>query len=128
MTFGRLPLHERLPVLGTTLRRNTTLIEVLTRAAAPDPPGWYFTAGCVCQTVWNVVTVRAAFHDLPSVVEIRNEARVHLWYEPQFGVPCPPYDSAEAATDSFAATTCCVGVRLEADQSCPPSRRPGGRR
>jgi hypothetical protein len=32
----------------------------------------------------------AAFRDLPVAVEIRNEARVHLWYEGRFGVPCAP--------------------------------------
>lgn len=55
------------------------------------------------------------FGDLPAVVEIRNEARVHLWYEERFGAPCPPHPSTEAAIDSFAATTCCLGVRLEGD-------------
>jgi hypothetical protein len=53
-----------------------------------------------------------AFRDLPVTVEIRNEARVHLWYEDHFGVPCPPHTSTEAAIDSFAATTCCLGIRL----------------
>src|SRR5437899_2581741 len=51
------------------------------------------------------------FTDLPGVVEIRNEARVHLWYEDHFGIPCAPYDSTESAIDSFAATTCCLVVR-----------------
>ena len=60
---------------------------------------------------------REAYADLPSKpeVEIRNEARVHLWYEQKFGTPCPPYDSVEAAIDSFAATTCCLAVRLKED-------------
>jgi len=58
---------------------------------------------------------REVFGGLPAEVEIRNEARVHLWYEDKFGVPCPPYRSTEAAIDSFAATTCCLGVRLERD-------------
>jgi uncharacterized protein len=57
------------------------------------------------------------FAGLPAPVEIRNQARVHLWYEPKFGVPCPPYTSTEAAIDTFEATTACLGVRLE----------PGGR-
>ncbi|MET9629809.1 nucleotidyltransferase family protein [Lentzea sp. NPDC006480] len=39
---------------------------------------------------------------------------MHLWYEDRFGVPCEPHTSTEAAIDSFAATTCCVGVRLGA--------------
>ncbi|MCD0481061.1 nucleotidyltransferase family protein [Streptacidiphilus sp. ASG 303] len=54
-----------------------------------------------------------AFGGLTAEVEVRNEARVHLWYEERFGVPCAPHGSTEAAIDSFAATTCCVGVRLE---------------
>ncbi|MGW4021517.1 nucleotidyltransferase family protein [Streptomyces sp. NPDC005009] len=147
--IGRLPLNEQLAALQSTLSRNETLLEVLGRTAALGLPGWYLTAGCLFQTVWNVVTgrpptegikdydvfyfddrdlsweaedavIRAAaktFADLPAEVEIRNEARVHLWYERKFGIPCPPYTSTEAAIDSFAATTCCLGVRLE----------PGGR-
>jgi hypothetical protein len=54
------------------------------------------------------------FADQPVEVELRNEARVHLWYEQKFKAPCDPYDSTEAAIDSFAATTCAVGIRLEA--------------
>ncbi|MGC0375783.1 nucleotidyltransferase family protein [Streptomyces sp. SAI-229] len=147
--IGRLPLDEQLAALKSTLSRNETLLEVLDRTAVLDLPGWYLTAGCLFQTVWNVVTgrpptegikdydvfyfddrdlsweaedavIRAAaeaFADLPAEVEIRNEARVHLWYERKFGVACPPYTSTEAAIDNFAATTCCLGVRLE----------PGGR-
>lgn len=52
---------------------------------------------------------------MPAEVEVRNEARVHLWYKRKFGVACVPYPSAEAAIDSFAATTCCLGIRLEPD-------------
>lgn len=53
------------------------------------------------------------FTDLSIPVEIRNQARVHLWYEDKFGVPCPSHTSVEAAIDSFEATTCCLGVRVE---------------
>ncbi|MGC5394142.1 nucleotidyltransferase family protein [Streptomyces sp. DT20] len=58
---------------------------------------------------------REAFAGLAAEVEIRNEARVHLWYEEKFGVPCAPHTSTESAIDCFAATTCCLGVRLEPD-------------
>lgn len=143
--IGRLPLDEQADALRATLARNELLMEVLARAARLDLPGWYLTAGCLVQTVWNVVTGREpsagikdydlfyfddsdlsweaendviqsgerAFDGLPAVVEIRNEARVHLWYENHFGVPCAPYTSTEAAIDSFAATTCCLGVRAD---------------
>ncbi len=118
----RLPLDEQLAALQDTLSRNETLLEVLNRTATLDLPGWYLTAGCLFQTVWNVATgrppaegikdydvfyfddgdlswesedkvIRAAadvFADLPADVEVRNEARVHLWYERKFGVPCAP--------------------------------------
>lgn len=58
---------------------------------------------------------KEVFGGLPAEVEIRNEARVHLWYEQKFEVPCAPHESTESAIDCFATTTCCVGVRLEAD-------------
>lgn len=135
--------------LRATLSHNPVLLDVLERAATLELPGWYLTAGCVFQTVWNVGTGREPTagirdHDLfyfddadlsweaedrvirtgrevfagsGAEVEIRNEARVHLWYEEKFGVPCPPYPSTEAAIDSFAATACCLGIRLD---------RPGG--
>jgi uncharacterized protein len=145
--LGGLPLDQQLTSLRTVLSRNEVLTEVLERAATLDLPGWYVTAGCLYQTVWNVVTgrvptsgikdydilyfddsdlswesedavIRAGreiFGELPVEVDIHNEARVHLWYEEKFGVPCAPYDSTEAGIDSFPATTCCLGVRLEAD-------------
>ncbi|WP_330434266.1 nucleotidyltransferase family protein [Streptomyces sp. NBC_00825] len=145
--LGRLPLVEQLDGLRSVLSRNEVLTDVMTRAATLELPGWYVTAGCLFQTVWNVVTDRPptsgikdydifyfdgtdlsweaedvvikagqeVFAGLPAEVEIRNEARVHLWYEQKFGVPCPPHDSTEAAIDSFAATTCCLGVRLDRD-------------
>ena len=145
MQLSRLPMDEQIEALRDILSRNTVLTNVLARAAELGLPGWYLTAGCVFQTVWNVVTDRPAadgildydlfyfdasdlswdaedtviqagraqFADIPATVEIRNEARVHLWYEQKFGVPCQAYPSTEAAIDSFAATTCCVGVRAE---------------
>jgi len=141
--ISRLPVDEQLDAFRQVLRGNDVLVEVLDRAAALDLPGWYLTAGCVFQTVWNAVTGRAptngiadydlfyfdatdlswaaedavirsaAFAGVAAEVQVRNEARVHLWYERRFGVPCPPYTSTEAAIDSFASTTCCLGVRLE---------------
>ena len=45
----------------------------------------------------------AAFADLGAEVEVRNQARVHLWYEDHFGVPCAPLPSSAAAVDTYAA-------------------------
>jgi uncharacterized protein len=59
------------------------------------------------------VISRAAelFADLDARIEVRNEARVHLWYEDKFGVSCPRYDSTEAAIRSFPSTSSCFGIR-----------------
>jgi hypothetical protein len=144
MRISRLPLDEQPAAVCAVLEGNATLTGVLGRARALGLPGWWVAAGAVAQTIWNHVTGRApeygirdydliyydpsdlsweaedkavragraAFGDVP--VEIRNEARVHLWYERRFGLPCPPYDSAEDAIDTFPSTTCSLGVRLTA--------------
>lgn len=56
--LGRLPLVEQLDGLRSVLSQNEVLTDVMTRAATMELPGWYVTAGCLFQTVWNVVTGR----------------------------------------------------------------------
>lgn len=61
--------------------------------------------------------IRAAavrFDGLPVPVEIRNEARVHLWFEQRFGQSYPRLSSAAQALEYFAARTHAVGLRLDA--------------
>ena len=41
---------------GSSGGGDPTLVEVLSRAAALTLPDWYLVAGCLYQTVWNVVT------------------------------------------------------------------------
>jgi len=70
-------------------------------------------------TSWNAedaVIRRGAelFGDLPLPVEIRNEARVHLWYTDRFGTPAPPFRDCADAIDAFAAVCCCYGVTVDA--------------
>ncbi|USQ96897.1 nucleotidyltransferase family protein [Caulobacter sp. RL271] len=64
--------------------------------------------------------VAAAFEPpLRDLVEVRNQARVHLWFEKKFGAdePYPPLEDSAAALKRFVATAFCVGVRLEKDDS-----------
>lgn len=149
MSAGLLAVDEQVAAFEDALRQNQALLRVLDGAAGMGLPGWYLVAGCLYQTVWNVVTGQPpqagivdydlayfdgsdlsweaedsvirdgheVFAGLPAPVQIRNQARVHLWYEEKFGVPCPPHTSAEAAISTFEATTACLGVRAE----------PGGR-
>ncbi len=52
---------------------------------------------------------------LDRLVEVRNQARVHLWFEDRFGEAYAPLsDSAEALT-RFTTTMFAVGARLDPD-------------
>src|SRR5437763_7070806 len=122
------------------------LLSVLRELALPQ---WRLVAGCLHQTVWNVLTgrprgtgindydviyfddgdlswsaedavirrVAAATEACVSPVEVRNQARVHLWFEERFGTPYPPLASADQSIARYASIAHAVGVRLE----------PGGR-
>jgi len=50
---------------------------------------------------------------LRELVEVRNQARVHLWFEGKFGEPYAPLTHTAEALERFTSTTFSVGVRLE---------------
>lgn len=56
------------------------------------------------------------FPDQPPV-EIRNQARVHLWYEHHFGEAYPALGKSTDAIDRFASKTHCIGLRLRKDDT-----------
>jgi hypothetical protein len=49
------------------------------------------------------------------MVEVRNQARVHLWFEEKFGEAYGPLSCTAEALERFASATFAVGVRLESD-------------
>lgn len=53
------------------------------------------------------------FAGLPLPVQLRNQARVHLWYPERFGEAYPPLASSCEAIDRFASLTHSVGARLD---------------
>jgi len=52
--------------------------------------------------------VALAFNGLAPEAAVRNQAWVHLWYRSRFGRDCPRYGSAEAAIETFPATSSCA--------------------
>jgi hypothetical protein len=58
---------------------------------------------------------RALFADLGVDVEIRNQARVHLWYAEKFGIAYPPLRSSCEGIDRFLARACMVGLQPGAE-------------
>jgi hypothetical protein len=51
------------------------------------------------------------FADLGIAVEVRNQARVHLWYGEKFGVPYPPLTRSTDGIDRFLMHNAQVGIR-----------------
>jgi uncharacterized protein len=58
--------------------------------------------------------IQKRFAHIPIAIDVRNEARVHLWYEQKFGYAIKAYGSSEEAIDTFPITAGCVGIRKEA--------------
>jgi len=128
------------------IRSDGDLMDLLERIRRLYLPQWRLVAGCLYQTVWNVLTGRErgigiqdydliyfddedlswdaedavirrvgdATSGCVGPVEVRNQARVHLWFESRFGIPYPPLHCADEALERYASVVHAVGVRLEA--------------
>jgi hypothetical protein len=55
--------------------------------------------------------IQKAFTDLPVWLDVKNEARVHLWYQAKFGYSIAPYISTADAITTFPTTATAVGLR-----------------
>jgi hypothetical protein len=129
------------------VRADPDLSRLLCAARDLALPQWRVVAGCLYQTVWNVLAdrpartgikdydlvyfddtdlsweaedhvvrrVEARISNLPAPVEVRNQARVHLWFKQRFGVDYPPLRSADDGLTRYASVVHAIGVRLEAD-------------
>jgi hypothetical protein len=79
----------------------------------------YFDASDISYEAEDAVIrrVKAAFEEpLRSTVEVRNQARVHLWFEAKFGEAYEPLSCTAEALQRFTSPTFAVGVRLEPDE------------
>lgn len=78
----------------------------------------YYDAADTSYEAEDVVIRRVAAVFAPplrDLVEVRNQARVHLWFEGKFGEPYAPLTRTEDALERFVSPLFAVGVRLEAD-------------
>jgi hypothetical protein len=53
----------------------------------------------------------AAFAGIDAEIQVRNQARVHLWYPEKFGRPYPPLANTPEALTRFLAPCCAVALR-----------------
>ncbi|KQY71043.1 MULTISPECIES: nucleotidyltransferase family protein [unclassified Brevundimonas] len=62
--------------------------------------------------------VAAAFDEpFRSTVEVRNQARVPIWFPAHFGEPYDPLSGTDEALERFVAPAFAIGVRLEKDDA-----------
>jgi uncharacterized protein len=141
------PPQEQLRRFETIIRGDPDLMRLLASIRGVQLPQWRLVAGCLYQTVWNVLTGRergtgikdydliyfddsdlswaaedrvirrigSATRDCVGPVEVRNQARVHLWFESRFGTAYPRLNSADEAIGRYASIVHAIGVRLEDD-------------
>ncbi|MEM7502694.1 MAG: nucleotidyltransferase family protein [Pseudomonadota bacterium] len=55
--------------------------------------------------------VESLFRDVAFRLDVKNEARVHLWYERKFGVGISPYPDVASAIETFPTTVGAIGLR-----------------
>jgi len=65
--------------------------------------------------------VRMLTADLGVTVEIKNQARVHLWYEQRFGSPYPQLGCARDGIDRYLISCTCVGIDVASGELYAPN-------
>ncbi len=131
-------------ILKNLILRNNLLQTILSRSWQLRLPNWYLGAGCIAQTVWNMLhayspeenikdidiayydpdlsyegedkhirAVGTLLGDIPIELDVKNQARVHLWFKDRFGYEIEPYKCIEEAITSWPTTSTCVGVRIQ---------------
>lgn len=117
-------LLERLPKLGLPQCWLTAgcLFQTVWNLRSGHPPEWgikdydvfYFDASDISWEAEDAIIKRAngLFDDFDITVELRNQARVHLWYPKKFGRPYPQLKCATDGIDRFLISCTCVGVEV----------------
>jgi hypothetical protein len=59
----------------------------------------------------HATRIREAFPHLPVRIDVKNEARVHLWYAAKFGYAIAPYTSTIDAITTFPTTATAIGLQ-----------------
>lgn len=112
---------SRLPSLGLNQCMLTAgcLFQAVWNHHSQLPPAWgvkdydvfYFDKDLTWEAENEVIhSTRQLFQDLDVDVEIKNQARVHLWYSQRFGRPYPQLQSAKDGIDRYLIAGTCIGL------------------
>jgi uncharacterized protein len=124
---------------------NRAILERLPDLGVSDA---WLVSGALFQTVWNGLTGRAPTYGIRDYdifyfdpdttwdaedavirraktlfgdveIEVRNQARVHIWYAEKFGTPYPPLGKATDGIDRFLMPCAMVGLNAAGDLYAP---------
>lgn len=124
-------LIQRLPALGLSQCALVAgcLFQAVWNQQAQQPPGWgikdydvfYFDTDLSWEAEDAVIQhANSLFKDLDAEIEIRNQARVHLWYGEHFGRPYPQLQSTRDGIDRYLIAGTCIGLELETGEVYAP--------
>lgn len=135
-------LRVQTMILKRIIMKNSNIKYLLELIDRLDIPNCYIGAGCINQTVFNyyhgydldygindydivyydsdtsyeaedkIIKLISSNVDRNIKLDIKNQARVHIWFNPKYGIDRRPYDSVEDAIGRWTSTVTCVGVRL----------------
>ncbi len=125
-------------------RRNPANVALIDRLAELEIPQCHLTAGCLFQTLWNVLSGRPVAENIKDYdvfyfdedtsweaedavirrvapiadalgipVEVKNQARVHLWYRQRFGADYPQLRCARDGIARYLVRCTCVGIDVK---------------
>ncbi|WP_303983623.1 nucleotidyltransferase family protein [Dongia mobilis] len=86
-------------------------------AGVKDYDIFYYDPSDLSYEAEDTVVRRAAmiFADLDGLIDLKNQARVQLWYKDRFGADWPPVASARESIGRFQVRCTCVGLQPKPD-------------
>lgn len=124
-------ITARLPSLGLSQCMLTAgcLFQSVWNHQSNLPPEWgikdydvfYFDDDLSWEAENEVInSVQRLFQDLGVSVEIKNQARVHLWYSQRFGGSYPRLQSTTDGIDRYLIAGTCIGLDVETGEVYAP--------
>lgn len=68
-----------------------------------------------------IQSAQSLFQDLNVNIEIRNQARVHLWYGQRFGKSYPELESSKDGIDRYLVAGTCIGLDVATGEVYAPN-------
>ena len=125
-------ISARLPELGLSQCMLTAgcLFQAVWNHQSQRPPEWgvkdydvfYFDDDLSWEAENEVIqSGQRLFRDLDVNIEIKNQARVHLWYGQRFGGDYPKLESARDGIDRYLIAGTCIGLDVETGEVYAPN-------